>query len=69
MLLMLTSADFFSKLTFFKKYFRNTSRVSNSLDPEEKGYSVRSDLCLNCLQGNQQTTIGKKFLLGDLLLK
>ena len=24
------------------------------------------DLRLNCLQGNQQTTIGKKFLLGDL---
>ena len=70
---MLLIIDFvcwlFSKLTFFKKYFWNTSGVSNSLDPEENGYSVGPDLGLNCLQGNQQTTIGKKFLLGDLLLK
>ena len=38
---LLLSADFFSKSTFSKNYFRNTIRVSNSLDPDQGS---------NCLQ-------------------
>ena len=30
-----SSAFFFSKLTFSKHYFRNTTRVSNNLDPDQ----------------------------------
>ena len=40
-MLLLSTADFFQNGLFQKKYFGNTIRVSNSLDP---------DLGLNCLQ-------------------
>ena len=33
-MLFLSSADFFSKSTILKNSFRNTFRVSNSLDPD-----------------------------------
>ena len=36
-----------SKFTFSKNYFRNTIRVSNSLDPDQ---NVGPDLGPNCLQ-------------------
>ena len=49
--LLLSSADFFfSKLTFSKNSFRNTIRVSNSLDPDQDRHSVGPDLGSNCLQ-------------------
>ena len=44
----LSSSVFFSKLTFSKNSFRNTIRVSNSLDPDQA--SVWPDLGPNCLQ-------------------
>ena len=50
-MLKLSSADFFSKLTFSKNSFRNTIRVSNSFDPGQARHFVRPDLGLNCLQG------------------
>ena len=31
-------------ITFFRSYFRNTIRVSNSLDPDQDGHSVLPDL-------------------------
>ena len=34
-MLLLSSADFFSKLTFSKNSFRNTIGVSNDLDPDQ----------------------------------
>ena len=34
-ILLLSSADFFSKLPFSKKSFWNTIRVSNGLDPDQ----------------------------------
>ena len=34
----------------FKKFFRNTIRVSNSLDPDLAQHFVGPDLCSNCLQ-------------------
>ena len=48
----------FPKLTFSKKSFRNTTRVSNSLDPDQDRLSVGPDLGPNCLQrlsGNDKT--------------
>ena len=47
---LLSSADFFSKLTFSKKNFRNIIRVSNGLDPDQDRHSVGPDLGPNCLQ-------------------
>ena len=41
---------FFSKSTFSKNSFRNTIRVSNSLDPDQARHFVRPDLATNCLQ-------------------
>ena len=47
----ISSAFFLSpKLTFFKKSFRNTIRVSNSLDPDQARHFVGPDLGTNCLQ-------------------
>ena len=46
----LLSADFFSKLTFSKNSFRNSIRVSNSLDSDQDRHSVCPDLAPNCLQ-------------------
>ena len=40
----------FSELTFSKNSFRNTFRVSNSLNPDQDRHSVGPDLDPNCLQ-------------------
>ena len=48
--LCLSSADIFSKLTFSKNSFRNTTRVSNGFDPDQDRLSVGPDLGQNCLQ-------------------
>ena len=40
----------FSKSTFSKNSFRNTIRVSNSLDPDQARHYVGPDLDPNCLQ-------------------
>ena len=47
---LLLSADFISKLTFSKKSFMNTIRVSNCLDPDHDRLSVGPNLGPNCLQ-------------------
>ena len=46
---ILSSADFFSKSTFSKNYFKNTIRVSDSLDPGQARHFVGPDLDRNCL--------------------
>ena len=46
----------FSKFTFSRSSFRNTTRVSNGLDPDQDRHCVGLDLGPNCLQGYQQTT-------------
>ena len=48
----LSSADFyFQKLNFSKKHlFRNTIKLSNSLDPDQAQHFVEPDLGLNSLQ-------------------
>ena len=46
-----------SKLTFSKNYFRNTIRVTKSLDPDQDRHFVGPDLGPSCLQRlYQQTT-------------
>ena len=40
----------FLKINFFENYFRNTIKVSNSLDPDQAGQFVGPDLGTNCLQ-------------------
>ena len=49
-MLLLLSADFFSKLNFSKNSFRKYIRVSKSLDPDQDKYSVGPDLGPNCLE-------------------
>ena len=44
----LSSADLFL-IFLFKKSFRNSIRVSNSLDPDQDALSVHPDLGPNCL--------------------
>ena len=46
----LLSAYFFFKINFFEKKFRNTIRVSNSLEPDQARHFVGPDLDPNCLQ-------------------
>ena len=48
----LASADFFlnRKKLFEKKYFRNTTRVSKSLDPDQARRFIGPDLGPDCLQ-------------------
>ena len=48
--MFLSSADFFLKSTFSKNSFRNTIRVSNSLDPYQDQHSVGPDLGPSYLQ-------------------
>ena len=45
----MSSADFY-KINFFGKFFRNTIRVSNSLDSDQAELNVGPDLGPNCLQ-------------------
>ena len=49
-LLFLSSVDFFLNNLFQKKSFRNTIKVSKSLDPDQAQHFVRPDLGPNCLQ-------------------
>ena len=50
---------FFQNQIFRKKsYFRNTTRVSNSLDQDQARQNVGPGLGQNCLQDYQQTTPG-----------
>ena len=48
--MFLSSADFYSKLSFLKKKSRNTTRVSNILGQDQARHFVRPDLGPNCLQ-------------------
>ena len=54
---------FFSKSTFSKNSFRNTIKVSNSLDPDQTQSFVRLDLGRNCLQSYQQMKLASKDLM------
>ena len=49
-MLLLSSADFLSKLTFSKDSFRNTIRASNGLDSDKDRCSVGPDLDPNHLK-------------------
>ena len=47
---ILASADIFSKLSFLKNSFRNTIRVSNTLDLDQARHFVGPDVGPSCLQ-------------------
>ena len=49
-MLLLSSADLFSKLTYSKNSFRNTIRVSKGLDSDQDRLCIGPDLGPNCLQ-------------------
>ena len=49
-LFYLLSADFFFQNQLFQKSFRNTIRVSNSLDPDQAQHFVEPGLGPDCLQ-------------------
>ena len=46
----LSSADFFLNQLFQKNSFKNTIRVSNSLDPDQVSHYIGPDPGRNCLQ-------------------
>ena len=46
----LSSGEFVSKSTVLNYFLRNTSRVSNSLEPDQAQHFVGPDPVLNCLQ-------------------
>ena len=45
----MSSVDVFAKILFSKHSFRNTIRVTNSLEPDQVRRIVRPDLGANCL--------------------
>ena len=47
--MLLFSANFFQNY-FFKKFFQNTIRVSNGLEPDQDRQNVGPDLGPSCLQ-------------------
>ena len=60
---------FFSKSAFTKNSFRNTIRVSNSLDQDQARHFVRRDLGPNCLQRlppDDTTQVGKEMFITTL---
>ena len=46
----LSSADFFFKINFFKKFLQIYHYVANSLDPDQDRHFVGLDLGPRCLQ-------------------
>ena len=54
--MILSYAVFFQNELFFRNSFRNTIKVSNSLDPDQARHFVGPDLDPNCLQKYQLTT-------------
>ena len=65
-MLLLSSADFFSILTFSKNSFRHTIRVSNGSDPDQDRHIVGPDLGPNCLQrlsADDKSPVAKKELI------
>ena len=58
----------YSKSAFSKNSFRNTIRVSNSLDRDQARHFVGPDLGPNCLQQIPADAYAGKFLVDVLLL-
>ena len=60
---------FFFKLTFSKKHFRNKTRVSNSLDPDQARLNVGPDLDPNYLQFNQKGQKSHQYFISTSKLR
>ena len=56
----LSSADFFQNKLFEKKNFRNITKVSNSLDPDQDQRFVGPDLGPNCLSRLSADNTGRQ---------
>ena len=61
-------------LTFFitkfsKKYFRNTTRVLNKLDPGQAQHYIRPDLGPNCLQRSAASDVIRRWQANSYLCK
>ena len=56
----LSSADFFQNQLFEKNSFRNTIRMSNSLDPDQARRFVEPDLGPNCLPSLSADDTGRQ---------
>ena len=65
-MLLLSNAEFFSKLNFSKNSSRNTIRLSNGLDLDQEGLSFGPDLgscCLHSLpEDNKKSPLARKEL-------
>ena len=59
---------FFLKLAFSNNSFRNTFRVSNSLDPDQEQHFMGPDLGPNCLQKMTKVTASKERVNAQLVL-
>ena len=59
----------FSKSTFSKITFRNTTRVSNSLDPDQARQFVGPDVDPNCLQGSSADDTVRQIVMPFLVTK
>ena len=75
-LMLLSSADFFFKINFFWKYmywFKNTIRVSNSLDPDSwvlvKTYASVLELTCDLIQEYKQNFVQAKITWSTLYSK
>ena len=69
-MLLLFSANFFFKIVFSKNSFRNTIRVSNSLDFDLDRFSVSPDLgpsCLQRLSADDKSLLARKELKDEFL--
>ena len=64
-MVLVSSADFFSNLTFKKNSLKNTIRVSNSLDPDQNRHFVGPESDPNCLQ-RLSTVIRSCHLQGEV---
>ena len=61
---LLLSADFFSKCNIFqKKYFKNTFRVSNSLNPDQNNVLLFLNWVQTVFKSYQQATNGRRQML------
>ena len=59
-MLLRISADFFFKITFFKKFFKNAFRVSNHLDQDQDPHSDLGPNYLQSLSTDDKVATGKE---------
>ena len=66
-MLLLSSADFFPKLTFPKNSVMNTIRISNGLDSDQDQRSFGLDLGPNCSQTTKVAPNNERVKMAEYL--